>query len=168
MIFVLSRVRLLHSYRQGTGALFLIQEGTQKWYAYLMVCKEEDHRHCVLDEECDSRRVLDLVADKWAVVLVQTLARGTRRYTRLQREIGVISQKMRTQTLRGLECNGIVERRVYASVPPKVEYCLTPLGTSLFKVLKPLCEWSEEHFEEVEAARYGFRESRPAYPSSTS
>ena len=123
-----------------------------------MVCKGEDHSHCVLDDGCDSRRVLELVADKWSLTLVQTLARGTRRYNRLQREIGSISQKMLTQTLRGLECNGIVERKVYASVPPKVEYSLTPLGESLFEALKPLCEWSEEHFEEVESFRAIFEE----------
>lgn len=125
-----------------------------------MVCKEKDHSHCVLDRECDSQRVLKLVADKWAVLVVYTLSGGTIRYRQLQREVGEVSQKMLTQTLRGLECNGLVDRKVYPEVPPKVEYSLTPLGASLVEALEPLCEWAEQNFESVVEARNRFEGSR--------
>ncbi len=121
-----------------------------------MVCKENGHEHCILGRECDSRRVLKLVADKWAVLVVYKLSENVKRYGKLQREIGEISQKMLTQTLRGLECNGLVYRKVYPVVPPRVEYSLTPLGASLVKALEPLCSWSEQNFEAVEEARFRF------------
>jgi DNA-binding HxlR family transcriptional regulator len=134
-----------------------------------VVCKENEGAHCVLDDGCSSRQVLGLVADKWAILVVYALAKGTRRYNRLQREIGGVSQKMLTQTLRGLECNGLVEREVYASVPPKVEYSLTALGRSLVEALRPLCEWSERNFDAVEEARSSFRASlAEAQEASTS
>jgi DNA-binding HxlR family transcriptional regulator len=126
-----------------------------------MVCKGEDHVHCVLDDGCDSRRVLDLISDKWTIIVVYALAQGTKRYKQLQREIMGVSQKMLTQTLRGLECNGLVQREVYATVPPKTEYSLTALCQTLVEALTPLCEWSEDHFADVEAARSVFKASRP-------
>lgn len=107
----------------------------------------------VLDENCDSRQVLELIADKWTAIIIYRLAQGTKRYSELQREISGISQKMLTQTLRGLERDGIVERKVYPVVPPKVEYSLTPLGETLIEPLCKLCEWAETHVSEVEAAR---------------
>lgn len=75
------------------------------------------------------------------------------RYGELQKEIGDISQRMLTKTLRGLERNGLVARKVYPVVPPKVEYSVTPLGETLSDVLIALCDWSSENFEEVEATR---------------
>ncbi|CAN5716826.1 helix-turn-helix domain-containing protein [soil metagenome] len=125
-----------------------------------MVCNEKDHSHCILDRECDSRRALKLIADKWAVLVVYTLSGGPIRYRQLQREVGEVSQKMLTQTLRGLECNGLVDRKVFPEVPPRVEYSLTPLGASLVEALKPLCEWTEQNFESVEEARNLFEDSR--------
>lgn len=107
----------------------------------------------VLDENCDSRQVLELIADKWTAIIIYRLAQGTKRYSEIQREISGISQKMLTQTLRGLERDGIVERKVYPVVPPKVEYSLTPLGETLIEPLCKLCEWAETHVSEVEAAR---------------
>lgn len=121
-----------------------------------MVCKEKNHEHCILDQKCDSQRVLKLVADKWAVLIVYKLSGNVKRYGQLKREIPDVSQKMLTQTLRGLECNGLVERKVHPTVPPKVEYSLTPLGASLVKALEPLCSWSEQNFEAVEEARFRF------------
>jgi len=112
-----------------------------------------DARGDVCSERCGSRRVLDLVADKWAVIVIYVLARGTRRFGELQRAVGGVSQKMLTQTLRGLERDGLVERKVYPQVPPRVEYSLSPLGETLVEPLSALCRWAEDHFWEVERAR---------------
>jgi DNA-binding HxlR family transcriptional regulator len=100
-----------------------------------------------------SRRVLDLIANRWAVLVIYALSEGTKRHNRLQREVEGISQRMLTKTLRSLERDGLIRREVYPVVPPKVEYSLTPLGESLIGILTELCEWAEEHIEEVEAAR---------------
>ena len=107
----------------------------------------------VRSERCGSRRVLDLVADKWAVIVIYVLAGGTHRFGELQRAVAGVSQKMLTQTLRGLERDGLVERKVYPEVPPRVEYTLSPLGETLVEPLASLCRWAEEHYWEVERAR---------------
>lgn len=99
------------------------------------------------------RQTLDLVADKWVVAVIYVLSHGTKRYGELQREIGEVSQRMLTRTLRDLEYNGLVQRKVYPSVPPMVEYSLTPLGKTLVEPLKVLCNWAMEYFPEVEAAK---------------
>jgi DNA-binding HxlR family transcriptional regulator len=102
------------------------------------------------------RQALKLVADKWIVAVLYILSGGTKRYGKLQREIGYISQRMLTRTLRDLERNGLVHRKVYPVVPPMVEYSLTTLGETLSGVLKSLCEWSTENFDAVESARIEF------------
>ena len=107
----------------------------------------------VLDAQCPSRLVLDRIADKWTALIIQILARGTMRYAVLQREIGGISQKMLTQTLRSLERDGLVQRTVHPVVPPKVEYSLTKLGRTLIEPLHALCRWSERHLAELQANR---------------
>lgn len=107
----------------------------------------------VLDPQCLSRVVLDRIADKWTALIIYILAAGTRRYAALQREIGGISQKMLTQTLRSLERDGLVQRKVHPVVPPKVEYSLTPLGRTLIDPLKAVCSWSEKHLPQLQANR---------------
>jgi DNA-binding HxlR family transcriptional regulator len=107
----------------------------------------------VLNEHPYLRQALDLIADKWIVAVLYVLSGGTKRYGELQREIGEISQRMLTRTLRDLERNGLIERKVYPVVPPMVEYSLTSLGETLNGVLKSLCDWSNENFDAVEAAR---------------
>ena len=107
----------------------------------------------VLDPRCPSRLVLDRIADKWTALIIQILAGGTMRYAALQREIGGISQKMLTQTLRSLERDGLVQRTVHPVVPPKVEYSLTKLGRTLIEPLQGLCRWSEKHLGELQAHR---------------
>jgi len=107
----------------------------------------------VLNPRCPSRLVLDRIADKWTALIIQVLASGTRRYAELQREIGGISQKMLTQTLRSLERDGLVQRKVYPEVPPKVEYALSKLGRTLIEPLQAICRWSEKHLSELEANR---------------
>ena len=89
-----------------------------------------------MDAQCPSRLVLDRIADKWTALIIQVLAHGTKRYAELQREIGGISQKMLTQTLRSLERDGLVQRKVHPVVPPKVEYSLTKLGRTLIEPLR--------------------------------
>lgn len=107
----------------------------------------------VFSAKCRSQEVLDLIADKWTALIIYALAQGTKRYSELQREIGGVSQKMLTQTLRSLERDGLVERQVYAVVPPKVEYSLTPLGRTLIEPLRAICKWAEQHLHKLEAAR---------------
>lgn len=107
----------------------------------------------VLSAQCPTRLVLDLIANKWTVLVIYLLTDGTRRFGELQRAIGGISQKMLTQTLRKLEADGLVSRTVHAEVPPRTEYALTPLGRTLQKPLGALCEWAETHLRDVERAR---------------
>jgi DNA-binding HxlR family transcriptional regulator len=92
-----------------------------------------------------TRRALSLLAGKWSVEVLYLLASGTRRYSEVLYEVGEISKKTLTQTLRSLERNGLVARRAYPEVPPRVEYSLTPLGWSLTGPLMSLYEWSAEH-----------------------
>ena len=109
--------------------------------------------YSVLSPGCPSRLILDRIADKWTALIIQILAGGTLRYSALQRQIGDISQKMLTQTLRSLERDGLVRRKTYPSATPKVEYTLTPLGRTLIEPLEGLCRWSEKHLPELEAHR---------------
>jgi DNA-binding HxlR family transcriptional regulator len=100
-----------------------------------------------------TRSVLDLLAGKWSVDVLYLLASGTRRYSEVFYEVGEISKKTLTQTLRSLERDGLIARRVYAEVPPKVEYSLTPLGWSLTGPLMAMYEWAAEHLDGLEAVR---------------
>ena len=109
--------------------------------------------YSVLSPGCPSRVVLERIADKWTALIIQVLARGTLRYSALRREIGDISQKMLTQTLRSLERDGLVRRKVHPAASPKVEYTLTPLGRTLIEPLQGLCRWTEKHLPELEANR---------------
>jgi DNA-binding HxlR family transcriptional regulator len=113
------------------------------------------------DPECPTRVVLDRIGDKWTVLVVAALAPGTLRFTELRARIGGVAAKVLTQTLRALERDGIVERTVYAEVPPRVEYALTDLGRSLVEPISLVQEWAEAHVGSVLAARQGYDE-RPA------
>jgi DNA-binding HxlR family transcriptional regulator len=99
-----------------------------------------------------TRRVLSLLSGKWSVEVLYLLANGTRRYTEVLYEVGEVSKKTLTHTLRALEAQGLVARRAYPEVPPRVEYSLTPLGWSLTGPLMALYEWSTENLEEAAAA----------------
>jgi DNA-binding HxlR family transcriptional regulator len=94
-----------------------------------------------------TRRALSLVTGKWSVEVLYLLASGTRRYSEVLYEVGEVSKKTLTQTLRALERHGLVARRAYAEVPPRVEYSLTPLGWSLTGPLMALYEWSAENLD---------------------
>jgi DNA-binding HxlR family transcriptional regulator len=105
-----------------------------------------------------TRQALSLLSGKWSVEVLYLLATGTRRYSQVLYEVGEISKKTLTQTLRSLERHGLVMRRAYPEVPPRVEYSLTPLGWSLTGPLMALYEWSAEHLDE----RAGFQRPRLA------
>ena len=110
----------------------------------------------ILNQYCPSRRVLELLGDKWTLLTLNAIARGINRHNALQREIGGISQKMLSQTLRELERNGIVTRQVFPVVPPRVEYELTPLGKSLNEPVVALGKWAQENYAMVENARQNY------------
>jgi DNA-binding HxlR family transcriptional regulator len=97
-----------------------------------------------------THRALALMSSKWSVEVLYLLAAGTRRYSEIYYDVGEISKKTLTQTLRLLERRGLVGRRAYAEVPPRVEYSLTPLGWSITGLLMSLYEWSATHLGEGE------------------
>jgi DNA-binding HxlR family transcriptional regulator len=99
-----------------------------------------------------SRRTVELIAPKWRLEILFLLARGTRRHGELYRELGTVTKKVLTQTLRGLEADGLVARTVYPEVPVRVEYLLTQLGWSLTSPLLSLADWGEEHRAELRSA----------------
>lgn len=117
--------------------------------------------------ECPTRLVLNRIADKWAVLVLGLLESETKRFSALQREIGGISQKMLTQTLRGLERDGLIARTIYPTVPPKVEYTITSLGKTLVGLLAALRVWSETHIEEVQQAQSNYDKAEQAFNAET-
>ncbi len=107
--------------------------------------------------ECPSRELIELIGDKWTLLILPKLAKGPKRNGELKRAVDGISQKMLTQTLRALEENGLVARHDHHEVPPRVDYSLTPLGRSLGRVVATLDDWVIAHFHAVEAARHQAR-----------
>jgi DNA-binding HxlR family transcriptional regulator len=105
------------------------------------------------DTCCTVREVLGRVGDKWSALTIAMLGTGTKRFSQLRRDIDGISQRMLTVTLRNLERDGLVSRRIYPEVPPRVEYTLTDLGTSLHESILGLVQWSENHTTEIQQAR---------------
>ncbi|MDQ3738027.1 MAG: helix-turn-helix transcriptional regulator [Actinomycetota bacterium] len=115
-------------------------------------------------EDCEVRQILDRIADKWSLLVVALLEGRTLRFTELRRTIDGISQRMLTVTLRHLERDGLVERLVYPVVPPRVEYRLTPLGSSLHDTIQGLVEWTERHQSRIAAARQTYDARAEAEP----
>ncbi|MFD3376728.1 MULTISPECIES: winged helix-turn-helix transcriptional regulator [unclassified Streptomyces] len=106
------------------------------------------------------REILDLVGDKWSMLVVGVLAVGDTRYSDLDTAIPAISRRMLTLTLKHLQRSGLVERTSHPQVPPRVDYSLTPLGVSLLSTIDPLAAWSAEHHTEV-------RHKQDTYDKST-
>src|SRR3954464_13525352 len=104
-----------------------------------------------------TRAARDLLSSKWKVDPLYLLARGVHRYSRLYDNLRGASKKMLTDSLRGLERDGFVERAVHAEVPVRVEYSLTPLGWSATELLIALADWADEHLPSVEQARVRYR-----------
>ena len=102
------------------------------------------------DRNCPSRRLLDRIGDRWTVLVVGALDAGPRRFSQIQADVDGVSQKMLTQTLRGLERDGLVQRTVYAQVPPRVEYELTAMGRTLIGPAVALAEWAVDHNPGIE------------------
>jgi DNA-binding HxlR family transcriptional regulator len=107
-------------------------------------------------EDCEVRQILDRIADKWSLLVIALLDNRTMRFNELRREIDGVSQRMLTLTLRQLERDGIVRRTVFPVVPPRVDYVLTPLGTSLHQTIQALVTWTESHQQEIAAARASY------------
>ena len=107
-------------------------------------------------EDCEVRQILGRIADKWSLLVIELLEERTLRFTELRRQIDGISQRMLTVTLRQLERDGLVCRTVHPVVPPRVEYCLSPLGHTLLSTIQALVTWTEEHQAEIIRARTEF------------
>lgn len=111
----------------------------------------------VYQGNCPTRAILDRIADKWTTLLIGILAQHEHvRFNELKRMVGGISQKMLTQTLRDLERDGLVKRTMYAEIPPRVEYNLTPLGRTLCAPIAALTQWAHDHIDEVKQAQNDF------------
>lgn len=106
--------------------------------------------------QCPVRNVLDQLADKWSVLIVTTLAERPYRFGELKREISDISQRMLTQTLRDLQADGLIEREVFPTTPPSVEYRLSPMGRSFLVPLSALVDWAFTHHPAIREARAEF------------
>jgi len=115
-------------------------------------------------EGCEVRQILDRIADKWSLLVISLLEQRTMRFNELRREIDGISQRMLTVTLRHLERDGLICRTIYAEVPPRVEYQLTPLGCTLLGIIQSLVGWTEEHQHEIAHARAEFDERVAGQP----
>jgi len=103
--------------------------------------------------DCPTRQILDRVGDKWAVLILLLLRDDTKRFNQLRRAIEGISQKMLSQVLKSLERDGLIRRRVIATVPVTVEYSTTPLGLTLAGAVDPLRDWAEKNLKDVLAAQ---------------
>lgn len=120
------------------------------------------NRDLTADEPCPIRDVLDRIGDRWTLLVLQSLAPGTQRFTALKRSIGDISQRMLAQTLRRLEQDGLISRTVHPTTPPRVDYALTDLGRSLLQPLDVLVDWAEAHHDAIRAARRAYVPVQPA------
>ena len=99
---------------------------------------------------CGLEAALAVVGGKWKPIILWHLSPGRRRYGELRRLVTGISEKMLIQQLREMQADGIVARKDFQQVPPRVEYSLTPLGVSLSEVLRPLCDWGTKHMKRIE------------------
>jgi DNA-binding HxlR family transcriptional regulator len=114
----------------------------------------------VYDESYPSRRLLELIGDKWTPIVLYILGQGTKRYGEMKRQLPDVSKKMLTQTLRALERDGLLTRKVYAEVPPRVDYDLTPLGRVFLEPVTALCAWAQAHQGALDAAHAKWKKGR--------
>ncbi len=110
----------------------------------------------VYEAQCPTRMVLDRIADKWAVLILDRLRDGPVRFNHLRRDIKGISQKVLSQTLKKLERDGLLSRAVFPTVPVTVEYALTPLGRTLTDAVAAIAHWAERNMEAVLAAQAAY------------
>lgn len=110
-----------------------------------------------LNEVCPVRSVLDGIGGKWSILILDILGeKGTLRFSEIGKSLGDISQKMLTSTLRSLEADGIVSRKMYAEIPPRVEYELTELGLDLLPNIRSLINWGHKNFGTIQKNRKVF------------
>lgn len=114
----------------------------------------------VYAKNCPTRLVLDRLADKWALLVLNRLREEPVRFNQLRRDIEGVSQKVLTQTLRNLERDGLIHRQVFPTVPVTVEYSLTPLGRTLTQTVAALAHWAEANIDAVLAAQQSFDASK--------
>jgi DNA-binding HxlR family transcriptional regulator len=138
-----------------------VVEGTSEEPTYCARTDPWDAHQWDTREDCQVRQILDRIADKWSLLTIALLEGRSMRFTELKRAIDGVSQRMLTVTLRQLERDGLVRRTVHPVVPPRVDYALTPLGATLHRTVQALVVWTEEHQNEIAAARqeYDSRES---------
>ncbi len=110
----------------------------------------------ILNAKCPSRNLLELIADKWTMLVFSAITRGINRHNALLREIDGISQKMLSQTLKKLERNGFLERVVVSDKPLNVEYHFTELSVPLADLIKSMGVWVRENFEDVQSAQENY------------
>ncbi len=115
-----------------------------------------DRPYDVFDDRCPTRLVLDRLADKWSLLLLDRLDDGPVRFNQLRRDIRGLSQKILSQTLKRLERDGLVERTVRPTVPVSVEYALTPLGRTLTETVAAFAHWAERNMGAVLAAQAAY------------
>src|SRR6202047_5677093 len=121
---------------------------------------EQSHKH--VPSDCGRvAPVLSRIGDKWTILVVMLLGEGPMRFNELRRRVGGISQRMLTLTGRGLERDGFVTRTVFPTIPPRVDYELTPLGRSLWQAVEPLGAWARGHVKHIIKARAKFDETGP-------
>ncbi|GAA3150549.1 MULTISPECIES: winged helix-turn-helix transcriptional regulator [Nonomuraea] len=123
-----------------------------------MVSKQFDGPAAADLRRADSlaREIFSDVANKWALLIIEALGDRTLRFSELRTQVQGISHKMLTQNLRMLERNGLVERRVYPTVPPRVEYTLTEAGRGLQATVDAMCDWTQRFLNHIESARTHF------------
>ncbi len=120
-----------------------MEDGTSKSLSHI----------CHTEESCSVREILDLVGDKWSLLVMATIGSETRRFMDLRRSIEGISQRMLTLTLRRLERDGLITRTIYPEIPPRVEYQVTRLGATLQETIFGIVNWATENRAEIAAAR---------------
>ena len=106
----------------------------------------------IFDTSCEGHQILEKVANKWSILIIYALTQGKKRYSDLKQQIAGVSPKMLIQNLRSLERSGLINREVYPTVPPRVDYSLTDLGESLAEPLAALGEWAYRHIQDVNLA----------------
>jgi DNA-binding HxlR family transcriptional regulator len=110
----------------------------------------------LFDPDCPTRLVLDRIGDKWTVLVVLLLSDGPLRFSELRSHLGRVAPKVLTQTLRRMERDGLVTREIFAEVPPRVEYALTDLGSSLIEPIAVIADWAEVNVEGITAAQEAY------------
>ena len=114
------------------------------------------HAYDIYSDRCPTRAVLDRIADKWALLILDRLSDGPARFNVLKREIQGVSQKVLSQTLKLLERDGLISRKAYPTVPVTVEYALTPLGENLTRAVAAFAHWAEVNMDAIRKAQAAY------------